>query len=147
MKKLKQTYRIGIVTFFISLLTLSCASSKNVVMANNKTMTASSDGTKQLISAPIVAKSFVKKNGQPTEHQELYIQRSIQDYFIKFCESSITRQELEEYLLTMEDEIKIATLEVEILDGNWDICDENFEQQSRIGEYMIIHRIINDSDN
>ena len=61
---------------------------------------------------------------------DLYIERSVQDYFIKFCESKVSREELETHLSTKNTEIKVATLEVEFLDGSWDICDGNFEQQS-----------------
>ncbi|WP_262890633.1 hypothetical protein [Kordia aestuariivivens] len=42
----------------------------------------------------------------------------------------------------MDKEIKIATLEVEFLDEHWDIFDGDFEQQSRVGAYVIIHRIV-----
>ncbi|MBC8756458.1 hypothetical protein H2O64_17420 [Kordia sp. YSTF-M3] len=72
----------------------------------------------------------------------MYIRRSIQDYYIKFCESKISSEDLENYLSTMDTEIKVATLEVEFLDGYWDICDGDFEQQSRISSYVIIHRIV-----
>lgn len=126
----------------IGLLTFSCASLKDATSSSMKTKDISSGGERQIISAPVVEKEFVKKNGVTTGHKEFYIQRSIQDYFIKFCESKISRKDLEDYLSTMTREIKTATLEVEFLDGSWDICDGNMNQQSRIGEYVIIHRII-----
>jgi hypothetical protein len=109
-----------------------------------KTEDMSSGNGKYILSAPIVIKNFVKKNGEITEHDEVYIQRSIQDYFIKFCESKISRENLEKHLSNIDGEIKSATLEVEFLDGYWDICDGNLIQQSRTGKYVIIHRIIND---
>jgi hypothetical protein len=42
----------------------------------------------------------------------------------------------------MDKEIKIATREIEFLDGDWDICDGDFEQQSRMCAYVIIYRIV-----
>ena len=98
--------------------------------------------TTSLVTAPIVEKAFVKKNGQPTELKEYYIQQSIQDYFIKFCESGITKEDLTNYLSKFDTKIPSATLEIEYREGSWDICNGNQEQQSRIGEYVIIHRII-----
>ncbi len=100
------------------------------------------NGNTQVVSAPVVEKAFVRKNGAPTDQVELYLQRSIQDYFIKFCESAVSREALEAHLQTIDSPIKSVTLEVEFKEGSWDICDENFEQQSRIGEYVIIHRIV-----
>jgi hypothetical protein len=111
-------------------------------MSKNKTKDISSSEGKHIISVPVVIKNFVKKNGEMTTHKEFYIRRSIQDYYIKFCESKISRDDLENHLATMDNEIKIVTLEVEFLDGYWDICDDDFEQQSRMGAYVIIHRII-----
>lgn len=111
----------------------------------NKTPDESTGDGKYIVAAPIVSKSFVKKNGQPTGHSELYLQRSIQDYYIKFCESSVTRKELENYLDSLDELIKVAQLEVEFRDGYWDICDDNYMQQSRVGEYVVIHRIISNT--
>ena len=71
-----------------------------------------------------------------------YQQRSIQDYYIKFCRSKITKKDLENKLSNIEGEIKIVELEVKFRNGTWDICD-TILSQSRIGPYVIIHRIIN----
>ena len=114
---------------------------------NNKTINKTKDvatGKKTyIISAPIVMKSFVTKRGEATGHKEMYIQRSIQDYYIKFCESKINQEDLENHLASIDSEIKMATLEVEFRNGEWDTCEPTTEQQqSRIGEYVIIHRII-----
>ena len=113
-------------------------------MDHNKTKDESTGNGKYIISAPVIFKQFVKKNGETTDQTEMYIERSIQDYYIKFCESNISREDLENHLSKIDKEIKVATLEVEFLDGYWDICDGNFQQQSRIGQYVIIHRIIKD---
>ena len=110
---------------------------------NNKAKDTSTGMGKYIISAPVITKDFVKKNGEITLQKEIYIQRSIQDYYIKFCESKISREDLKKHLSNLEA-INVVTLEVEFIDGYWDICDDNLEQQSRIGEYVIIHRIIKD---
>lgn len=111
-------------------------------MSNNKTRDISSSNGKYIISAPVIIKNFVKKNGEISTHKEMYLQRSIQDYYIKFCESKISKEDLENHLSTINGEIKVVTLEVEFLDGSWDICDGDVEQQSRMGAYIIIHRIV-----
>lgn len=94
------------------------------------------------ITAPIVKKNFVNKAGRTTDHVEYYIQRSIQDYYIKFCESNVSIKELNEKLESIEGDIKALQLEVEFRNGEWDICDENHEAQSRIGEYAVILKIL-----
>lgn len=127
---------------FFCLCTISCTSQTKQPMKKNKTADTSSGENKVIISAPLVLKSFVKKNGERTDLKEWYIQRSIQDYFIKFCESEVTRQELEAYLAEHGGPLNTAKLEVEFREGNWDICDENELMQSRVGAYVVIHRII-----
>ena len=78
-----------------------------------------------------------------TDLQEYYVRRSIQDYFIKFCESSISEEDLRTNLATIDSPIKALTIEVEFRNGSWDICDDEGEiAQSRIGKYIIIHQIL-----
>jgi len=90
----------------------------------------------------VIKKSFVSKSGRVTDISEYYISRSIKDYFIKFCESGITSGELEEHLSAINGPIRILTMEVEFRNGEWDRCEGDPEQQSRTGEYVVIHRII-----
>ncbi len=67
---------------------------------------------------------------------ELYFRASIQDYFIKFCESKITKEDLEPFVN------KVISAHVEIKNGNWDICPDDLqEMQSRVGPYIIIKEI------
>jgi hypothetical protein len=85
----------------------------------------------------LVEKFFVKKNGEQTEISELYLRCSIQDYYIKLCESSVTREDLEPFI------DQGISVEMEINEGSWDICkDDPREMQSRIGTYVIIKSII-----
>ena len=120
---------------------VSCTGQKDSIMTN-KTPDVQTANGRQIISAPVVTKNFVKKNGEVTERTELYLQRSIQDYFIKFCESNITREVLEDHLSKIDGPIKTVTVEVEFREGAWDQCDEEQAVQSRIGEYAVIYRII-----
>lgn len=133
-------YWIGI---FISLLFIACGSStkQSTMIPRNKKPDQQTENNRRIISAPIVKSSFVKKNGEVTDIKEYYISRSIQNYFIKFCESSVTKEEILAALEKKKSLIKTLTLEVEFRDGEWDRCEEE-EVESRIGEYVIVHRII-----
>jgi len=107
----------------------------------NKQADQKTEGNRRIISAPIVRSSFVTKSGEVTDIKEYYISRSIQNYFIKFCESSVTKEALLAALEKQNGLIKSLTLEVEFRDGEWDRCGEE-DVQSRIGEYVLVHRII-----
>ncbi len=94
------------------------------------------DPDKFIISGQIVEKDFIIKNGVSAGFTELYFRASVQDYFIKFCESNITKKELEPFI------DKVVTVHAEIRDGDWDICeDDPAEMQSRIGAYLIIKEL------
>lgn len=97
-------------------------------------LTFSSIGqTKQGVSCQLIQKTFIKKNGEPTDISEYYLRCSMADYFIKVCESAITEIELKKYL------DKGLPAEIEFREGSWDKCkDDPEEMQSRIGEYVII---------
>ena len=92
MKRIKQKYGLCILTCIICLFTWSCSSQKKANMSKNKTKDISTGEGKYIISTPVVIKNFVKKNGAVTKHQEIYLQRSVQDYYIKFCENSFYRR-------------------------------------------------------
>ncbi|MDC1186222.1 hypothetical protein N8079_00175 [Crocinitomicaceae bacterium] len=74
----------------------------------------------------------------------MYIERSVQEYFIKFYESKVTRKEVEKALSTQTSFIKTLEIEIDYKDGEWDNCQENKEENvaSRTGQYVIIHKII-----
>ena len=113
---------------------------------NKKTLT--SEAGRTILTGPIVSKNFIMKNGKSTDKVEYYLRASVQDYFIKFCESKVSKETLESYLKQadlpdiMGD--KVVSLEVEIIrEGSWDICESSLEnqQKSRIGDYIIVHSI------
>ena len=122
---------------FMLAFLVSCSPKEEAAKASkNKTM----DG--EVISAPIVSKPFVNKVGKASDFEEYYIQRSVQDYFIKFCESNVTKEELEKKLDEQGSSlIKSLTMEVEFREGEWDQCDEDYQVQSRIGKYVVILKI------
>lgn len=104
---------------------------------------------KYIVSAPIIMKPFFSKRGE-TRYKEFYIERTTHDYFIKFCPDNISRKELEKHLSSIKGKIKVVTLEVEFYNGNgpldfcyYDIIN-SIPPQSRMGKYVIIHRIIKD---
>lgn len=125
---------------FLLTVALTACAHKDLV---KKTNTVKSPDKGDVISAPIVKKAFVKKNGEVTDYEEYYIQRSIKDYFIKFCESNVTREEFEQRLNASDALIQTLKMKVEFIsDGAWDQCDEEYEVQSRMGDYVIILEII-----
>ena len=126
----------------LGFLVYACGSTQEAAPVKNKTADVPTEDGKYIITAPIVYKSFVLKNGKVSEHSEYYVRRSIQDYFIKFCEGNVTVAELEKHLNKQKGDIKSLTLEIEIKDGLWDSCDDENMVQSRTGPYIVIYRIV-----
>ena len=111
---------------------LSCSSSKTTSIPDVKEKSVAS-----FYSCELIEKEFVNKIGKSGGFKELFLRCSVQDYFIKICESKVTTEQLKKYL---NSGIKV---EMQIKNGNWDICEYTLEpQQSRIGEYAIITKII-----
>lgn len=109
---------------------------------HNKTKDFSSGDNTYIISAPISEKYFYTKNGVRTDKKEYYIQRSIQDYFIKFCESKVSKEDLQEAWDKEEGFMKALKLEVEFRKGEWDNCgNQEPAPQSRLGDYVVVHKI------
>jgi len=122
---------------YILLITLisSCNNSKDVISTQSKGLSMS-DAKPNIYNCQLIEKEFVNKGGKITTFKELYLRCSVQDYFIKLCESNLTRDELEPYIN------KGISVEVEIKDGLWDHCSENeAEVQSRMGTYIVIKSI------
>lgn len=144
MKNTKITEKVMIILLLVVPILFSCSTSHEAQMPVREMQPdlSTSDST-YIISSPLVEKKFVMKNGKEMEFTEWYIRRSVQDYYIKFCESTITRKDLENALNAQGESLhKILKLEIQYKEGTWDICDDNLMQQSRIGKYVIIHKII-----
>ncbi len=109
----------------------SCKSTTNVESSNKGLSMA--DAKPNIYNCQLVEKEFMNKGGKMTGIKELYLRCSVQDYFIKLCESKVTRKELEPYLNAG------ISVKVEIKDGLWDHCSDNIaEVQSRMGTYVVI---------
>lgn len=94
-------------------------------------------GDKMTVGCQVVSKAFIKKNGQPADREELYLRCSVQDYFIKFCESEVSKEALTPFI---DEGISV---EMEVREGEWDICpDDPPQMQSRIGRYAVILKIL-----
>jgi hypothetical protein len=137
---MKLDFSLTISSFILGLFLLcSCSTKKEIMLVCDDPGPVRHHA---IITAPIVTKNFVNKAGVTTGQVEYYIQQSMQDYFIKFCESNVSIKELNEKLENIEGDIKALQLEVEMREGDWDICDGNHEIQSRVGEYMVILKIL-----
>lgn len=93
--------------------------------------------TSSYTSCQIVEKIFRNKAGKVLGDTELYLRCSVQDYFIKFCESEVSKEEISKYINSG------VTVEMEVRDGEWDSCPaQTFPVQSRVGVYVVIKKII-----
>jgi hypothetical protein len=105
-------------------------------MDNNTTKKVKAPNEKYT-TCVLVEKSFVNKGGKMGDFKELYLQCSVQDYFIKICAGGVTEKELRKYL-----NLRI-TVDMEIREGRWDHCSNDLAHaQSRVGVYVVIHKII-----
>jgi len=118
--------------FIITLFLVSCKTTKST-----STELRVKDPNLPYTICALIEKEFVNKGGKITDYKELYLQCSIQDYFIKICESNVTLEELKPYI---NSGIKIK---MEIKEGMWDHCsDDPAYAQSRMGTYVIIKEIV-----
>lgn len=125
----------------------SCGTSKNEQSSTEenqvkKQVNQKTDDGYQIVTAELVKKKFQNKVGSETGQEEWYMRMSVQDYYIKFCESDITSKQLEEALDQQDSLIKSLTLKVDFREGEWDICDINSRAQSRIGRYVVVKEIL-----
>lgn len=121
----------------IFLFVLGCGTAKNDDVPMNKTPEVSNDHA--VYTGQVVEKEFYTKGGKAAGFKDMYLRLSVQDYFIKFCESKVTKEEIEKLNLGEFDSIKI---EGEVKDGEWDSCDPENRVQSRTGSYIVIYAII-----
>lgn len=122
---------------YILIITLisSCNNSEDIVSNQSKGLSMA-DAKPNIYNCQLIEKEFVNKGGKMPGFKELYLRCSVQDYFIKFCESNVTKKDLEPYIN------KGISVAVEVKDGMWDHCSENLaEVQSRMGPYIIIKKI------
>ena len=127
--------KLTLITISLSLLLMSCFNPNSKQLQKEDSMT-----THQTLNGQIVKKEFINKAGKGSGFYEYYLRCSIQDYFIKFCESDITKKDIDALNLGEFDGISV---EAEILEGTWDICpNDPQEMQSRIGKYVVIYKVL-----
>lgn len=118
---------------FLILLICSCTMSKNNTPVHEK---KPQDPDRMKMAGEIVEHQFLKKNGEPEDFTELYFRASVQDYFIKFCESNVKKEDLTPFIG------QVVRIEAQILNGNWDSCSEDeHDVQSRVGAYIILKKL------
>lgn len=117
-----------------------------VMMAASFVPNARAAGEKSLenlgrLSCQVIEMTTRNKRGQEMG-TDLYLRCSVADYFIKFCESAVSREEVEPYL---SDDIIGGgiTVRLQLREGEWDSCGEADMVQSRIGPYAVIAEILN----
>jgi len=87
-------------------------------------------------SCLLVEKGFVNKRMKASGYKEYFLRCSVQDYFIKFCESEVSKKSLEPLL------DKGIEVDMEIFQGEWDSCpSDSFPVQSRTGYYAVIKNV------
>lgn len=94
-----------------------------------------------IVSGPVLEKVRLIKSEIQGE-TDFFLQRSVQDYFIKFCESQVSRSELEAYLNKQKTSLKTLHAEIEYREGEWDSCDENEKVASRTGKYIVLLQLL-----
>ena len=123
--------KLTLLLFILPLILMSCSSSKEPI---GNPMSLTDLGT---TSCLLIEKDFTNKGGKVTEYKELYLRCSVQDYFIKICESNVSLEDLKPYIG------KGITVDMEVKMGMWDHCNENpAYDQSRTGPYAVIKSIV-----
>lgn len=90
------------------------------------------------ITCEVVLKESGYVDDDKNAKKEYYIRRSIQDYFIKFSESSLSEIDIAKMLERKKDDfIKMLTLTVVFKDGYWDDTKED-QTEDRKGAYVIL---------
>lgn len=139
---MKATYFLA-----IALLTNACCAkiqSKSPIMPKNdpKSKSATFHNT-TILHGEIVAKLFMDPlSGKVAipEKEEYYLRCSVQDYFIKFCESEVSQAQISTYYNPKKITNPIS-VEAEIKNGDLDTC-ENIPSIGRIEYYVAIKSIL-----
>ncbi|MFT4600764.1 MAG: hypothetical protein ACI857_000941 [Arenicella sp.] len=129
--------RKALYLILVPMVMISCGSGKSNVMSGNKK--AEVNNGHAVYTGQVVEKEFYNKGGKAMGFSDTYLRLSVQDYFIKFCESKISKKDIEDLKLGEFGSIKV---EAEIIDGEWDSCDPEAKVQSRTGNYIIIYAIL-----
>jgi hypothetical protein len=139
-KKRKKMKKYIFIVLSITLL-VACGTTKETTTTTTTTeMNKEVNQNKNTLTGQIVKKEVLNNEGNSTGVYEYYLRCSVQDYFIKFCESSVTTADIDALKLSEFDAISVKA---EIKDGALDLCpDEPIESVSRIGKYVVIYEIL-----
>jgi len=124
----------------LAFITFSCVGNKsNQLEQNSKSKSIQSIGNEYIkLTGLLIQKKYADLSGKRFDENEWYLRCSVQDYFIKFCESEISKKEIDNLYV---GEFEAITIEVKIKNGNWDDCTDKLK--NRNGKYIILHKIIN----
>ena len=138
---MKIVKRISILFLYLWILLglVSCGIPNSSNMTQNKQADLSSGQEKYIITAEVVQKNIAQDDRQDSDKTAFYVRRSIQDYYIKFCESDINRAELEQRLETLSGLIKTVKLQVSYREGTLDECENR--QGVDEGQYIVVHQL------
>lgn len=122
----------------------ACSSTKNqhsMYKSKAEIYNKKADG---ILRCEIILKAYENKNGKISrEVQEYYLRCSADDYFIKFCECKVSKEDIIAHYHPQKLINPIA-VKAKILTGEWDSCDTTERVQSRTGKYVQILEIVNE---
>lgn len=121
---------IPVLIILLALCISGCRHSDSAVMGGPKTATSVS-----LYKGKVVSGVFVNKVGRENPKIiDLYFEIEGEEYFIKFIDSKVKRNEM------LEHADKELNVRASFHTGLWDTNDPN--TQSRVGKYIVIYEIV-----
>lgn len=125
-------FAVLFVAFFVSswavVILTACTVTKNIAVEIPPASAVS------IYDGKIVGQPFVNKVGRENPKIiDLYFETGGKKYFIKFLDSSVSRNEMAQYIN------KPLRVQGKVDYGLWDTNDPN--HQSRVGEYIVIEKI------
>ena len=122
----------------------ACSSTKNQHSMDTPKAEIYNKKADGILRGEIVLKAYENKNGKINrEVQEYYLRCSADDYFIKFCECKVSKEDIIAYYHVQKQIYPIA-VKAKILTGEWDSCDTTERVQSRTGKYVQILEIVSE---
>jgi hypothetical protein len=112
---------------------------KNIQSSNSNLYPKINDG---ILRCEIVMLPYTNKANKINDSiKDYYLRCSVEDYFIKFCECKISKEQILANYKTDKITNPIA-VKANIVFGEWDNCDSTVITQSRVGNYVQILEII-----
>ncbi len=127
--------------YFLIIILFGCTAQNKNQTINHYHNKPKNTSTMIELRCEIVKKAFVNQKGVTNNDiQEYYLRCSVDDYFIKFCECKVSKQDI---LAFYSDKRFINPIKVnaELIDGEWDNCNDEIKA-SRTGRYVRIIEIL-----